>query len=87
MENILTAQDLKTKGAQILQKMTKKFDEVFITVRGKSALVVLSMESYQALRDCELEAALYESKKALAEGDYKVQTIQQHIAEVKEWLQ
>ena len=50
MNNILTAQELKTKGAQILSEKTKKFKEVVVTVRGKNAYVVLTMEQYGHLR-------------------------------------
>lgn len=34
-------------------------DELIITVRGKESYVVMNMEHYNYLRECELEAALH----------------------------
>ena len=41
---------------------------VIITVRGKNKYVVLPIEKYNYLRECELETALLETKKDIKEG-------------------
>ena len=83
MNNILTAQELKTKGAQIIQKKLKDFQEVAISVRGKNTYVVMTMEQYNYLIKCELEAAILETKNDLAKGRYKIQTVKEHLKDLK----
>ena len=63
MSNIVTANDLKTKGVSIIDKITSESGEAIITVRGKNKYVVLSLEEYNQLREYELEAAIKESEE------------------------
>lgn len=72
MFNSITANELKVKGVSILDQITSEQNEAIITVRGKSKYVVLSMEEYNYLRECELEAALIESKKDLENNNFNV---------------
>lgn len=83
MNNTLTAQELKIKGAQILKERMKKSDELIISVRGKNSYVVLSMKQYDHLRRCELEAALHESRADFKHGKFSVKTVKQHIKDLK----
>lgn len=83
MNNTLTAQELKVKGAQILKEKMKKTDELIITVRGKNSYVVLSMKQYEHLRQCELEAAVTESQSDLQEGKFTIKSVKQHIKDLK----
>ena len=83
MNNTITAQELKTKGSQILGQKTKKDSEAFITVRGEKSYVVLTMSKYNYLRECELEAALKESEADLAAGRYKIKSPADHIKDLK----
>ncbi len=66
----ITANDLKTKGIPILENSLANQDEAIITVRGKPRYVVMTIEHYDHLRDCELEAALHEVKADLAAGRF-----------------
>lgn len=83
MDNTVTAQELKTKGASVLKERTKADSEAFITVRGEKSYVVLTIDKYNFLRECELEAALKESEADLADGKYTVQSVEEHIMDVK----
>ena len=83
MNNIITAQELKTRGSQILEEKTKKDKEAFITVRGETSYVVLTMSKYHYLCDCELEAALKESEADIAAGRFKIMTPEEHIKALK----
>jgi PHD/YefM family antitoxin component YafN of YafNO toxin-antitoxin module len=83
MNNTITAQELKTRGSQILEEKTKKDKEAFITVRGEKSYVVLTISKYNYLRDCELEAALKESEADLAAGRFKIMTPEEHIKALK----
>ncbi len=82
MTQTITANDLKTKGISILNDETSDGDEVIITVRGKNKYVVLSMEKYNYLRECELEAALHESKKDIKEGKVFKESVEKHIKRI-----
>lgn len=82
MAQIITANDLKTKGVSILEKEAEDGTEVIITVRGKNKYVVLPIEKYNYLRECELEAALLEAKKDVKEGKYVKERIEKHIKRI-----
>jgi prevent-host-death family protein len=82
MAQIITANDLKIKGISILNEETEDGYEVIITVRGKSKYVVLPIEQYNYLRECELEAALHEAKKDLKEGKIVKESVDKHIKRI-----
>lgn len=79
MANIITANDLKTKGVSILDKETSDETEVIVSVRGKNKYVVVPIEKYNYLRECELEAALQSSKKDIKEGKFVRESVEKHI--------
>lgn len=83
MDNILTAQELKTKGAQILKEKIKKNAEVIISVRGEKSYVVMSLDQYNHLKEVELEAAIARTEKDIATGKYKKQTVEEHLKDLK----
>ena len=82
MAQIITANELKTRGISILNEETSEGDEVIITVRGKSKYVVLPMEKYNYLRECELEAALRETRKDIKEGKIFKESVHKHIKRI-----
>jgi len=82
MAQTITANDLKTKGVTILNDETADGAEVIITVRGKNKFVVLPIEKYNYLRECELEAALLESKRDIKEGKFIKEPIEKHIKRI-----
>ena len=82
MAHSITANDLKTKGISILNEETSAGDEVIITVRGKNKYVVLPIEKYNYLRECELEAALHEARKEIKDGKYHKESVEQHIKRI-----
>ncbi|RPI74431.1 MAG: type II toxin-antitoxin system prevent-host-death family antitoxin [Desulfobacteraceae bacterium] len=82
MPQIITANELKTKGVSILNDETSADAEVIITVRGKNKYVVLPIEKYNYLRECELEAALLESKKDIKEGKFVKESVEKHIKRI-----
>jgi hypothetical protein len=76
----LTANDLKTRGVAAIEESLANDSEVVISVRGKSRFVVMDVAHYNYLRECELDAAIAQSKADLAEGRFIVETAQQHAA-------
>ncbi len=82
MVKILTANELKQKGATALKNATSDNNEVIITVRGKSEYVVLPISLYNHLRENELEIALIESKKDVEDGKFIEETVEEHIRKI-----
>ena len=83
MGNIITANELKTKGVSILKKATEKNNEAIISVRGKNKYVVLPFKYYNRLRECELEAALIETKADLKKGRIIRESVKSHMKRIK----
>jgi len=83
MINSITANEIKTRGVSAITEATKNGQEVFISVRGKNRYVVLSIDTYNHLRKCELEAALIETHNDLKSGNYITESINNHIQRIK----
>jgi PHD/YefM family antitoxin component YafN of YafNO toxin-antitoxin module len=82
MGTIITANELKTKGVAALDKAACSGEETIISVRGKNRFVVLPIEQYSYLRECELETALREAKDDLARGKVKKETVEKHVKRI-----
>ena len=82
MTRILTANELKIKGVSAIKKATKDNVEALITVRGKTEYIVLPIEKYNHLRECELEVAVMESKKDLENGRFVEESVEDHIKRI-----
>jgi len=57
--NTIAANLLKTKGVSAIESKLADAQELIVTVRGKEKYVIMEMEKYNHLRECELEAALH----------------------------
>ncbi len=79
----IAANDLKTKGVSVLENMLEKLDEVLISVRGKNKYVVVDMERYNYLRECELLQVLKETKEEIQNGEYDTMSVSEHIKELE----
>jgi len=77
--NSISANDLKTKGVSAIERALEDQPEVILTVRGQPKYVVMSHEQYAHLRECELEAALAESKADLDGGRFVKESVEEHI--------
>ena len=82
MANVLTANELKTKGVSRLEELTAAGEEAIISVRGKHRFVVVSIEQYNHLRECELEAALAETERDIAAGNTVQESIEDHVKRI-----
>jgi len=82
MVQVITANELKTKGVSIINEETSDGNEVIITVRGKSKFIILPIEKYNYLRECELEAALREAKKDIEEGRFIKESVEKHVKRI-----
>jgi len=82
MNNRIAANDLKTKGIRAISEIIEIADEVIISVRGKNKFVVLSIESYNHLRECELESALSEVQNDIRNGNFVVESVDKHMKRI-----
>ena len=79
----ISANDLKTKGVKGIEDALLDQSEASLTVRGQVKYVVMSNAQYQHLRECELEAALAESRADLEAGRFVKETVAKHIQRIK----
>ncbi len=82
MSNIITANDLKTRGVSAIDMVVEESEEAVVTVRGKNKYVVIPIEKYNYYRECELEAAINETRKELEQGKYVAETVDEHIKRI-----
>jgi prevent-host-death family protein len=82
MSHVITANEVKTKGVSVLDKAIDTGDEIIISVRGKNRFVVLPIEKYNYLRNCELEAAIHEVRDDLKKGRMRKESVQKHIKRI-----
>jgi PHD/YefM family antitoxin component YafN of YafNO toxin-antitoxin module len=79
----VTANDLKTKGIAAIEAALAERQEVIVSVRGKDRFVVMEIEQYHHLRECELEAALAETRADIKAGRFVKESPAAHVKRVK----
>ena len=80
----ITANDLKTRGIAAIEAMLGDGrTEAVVSVRGADRYVVMELAHYQHLRECELEAALAESRADIAAGRFVVESPEAHLARLQ----
>ena len=84
MMRSIAANELKVKGVSSIEAALKDEEEAVISVRGKERYVVMDIETYNRLRVCELEAALYEARREIAEGKGIEETVEEHLDRLKQ---
>jgi hypothetical protein len=77
---VITANDLKTRGIAAIEASLAGQPEATITVRGADRFVVMGVEHYNYLRECELEAALAQTRADLAAGRAVNESPAAHVA-------
>ena len=82
----LTANDLKVRGIAAIESALAEQTEATISVRGKDRFVVMDMAQYHYLRECELEAALIQSRADLAAGRALQESAQDHMVRLDAML-
>ena len=80
----IPANELKTKGVASIDAALAEQEEAIISVRGKDRYVVIDLETYNRLRVCELEAALFQAKREIAEGKGIEESVDEHLARLRQ---
>ena len=83
---MIAANDLKTQGVGAIDKALADHLEAPISVRGRVKYVVMKADQYHHLRECELEAALAETRADLAAGDFVRQSAAEHVRRMMEQI-
>ena len=83
---MICANDLKTKGISAIEFALSTSTEAVVQVRGKDKFVVMDMAQYHYLRECELEAAVIQSRADLAAGRALQESAQDHMARLDAML-
>ena len=83
---IVSANDIKTKGVSLLDKLFESAREVIINVRGKNKYVVIDIERYKNLRTLELDRLYDETMQEIKEGRFKTQSVEEHLNELRDAL-
>ena len=76
----ISANQLKTQGVSAIAEALTHSPEAAVSVRGKDRYVVMSIEHYHHLRECELAAALAESQADISAGRVHVESVAAHLA-------
>lgn len=79
----ISANELKTKGVAAIEAMLSQHSEAVVSVRGKDRFVVMGIAQYNYLRECELEAALAETRADMAAGRAVQESAEAHLARLK----
>ena len=80
----ITANDLKTRGIAAIEAMLGDGrTEAVVSVRGADRYVVMELAHYQHLRECQLVAALAESRADIAAGRFVVESPEDHLARLQ----
>ena len=75
----LNANDLKIRGVTAIAEALSEQTEALVAVRGKPTYVVMKLEQYQYLRECELDVALAEARADLAAGRVTRESAEAHL--------
>lgn len=75
----ISANDLKTKGISAIEFTLSTATEAIVSMRGKDKFVVMNMAHYHYLRECELDAALAETRAELAAGRTVQESPEAHL--------
>lgn len=75
----ISANELKTRGVSAIADALADAPDALVSVRGKDRFVVMDIEHYQYLRECELTAALAESQADIATGRFVVESVDAHL--------
>lgn len=80
----ISANTLKTQGVSAIADALADAPEAVVSVRGKDRYVVMEMDHYHYLRECELAAALAESQADLSAGRFVRESVDAHMARLAE---
>lgn len=79
---LISANELKTKGVAFIEKSLQADEEVFVSVRGKTKFVMLTVDEYERLKESELETAIRDAEEDYRKKRYTVDTAEKHFKKI-----
>lgn len=79
----IPANELKIKGISAVEAALENDSEAVISVRGKPRFVVMAIKEFERLREAEIFAAWKEGRLAESNGEYVVESAEEHIARLE----
>jgi prevent-host-death family protein len=79
----ISANELKTKGVAVIEATLADHTEAIVSVRGKERFVIMDIAHYHYLRECELDAALAETRADLSAGRSVTESPEAHLARLE----
>ena len=79
----IPANELKVRGVASIDAVLAEYDEAVISVRGKERYVVMDLETYNRLRVCELDAALYQARREIDKGQGIEESVDEHLVRLR----
>lgn len=79
----INANELKTRGVTAIENALQGYTDVAISVRGKTRYVVVDIDYFQHLRECELDSAYLAVKADIEAGNFVTETAEEHIARIR----
>lgn len=81
----ISANDLKIRGVSAIEAALEKELEAIVSVRGKDRFVVMDLDHYHYLRECELEAALAQSRSDIEAGRFVKGSPEEHLERLRDF--
>ena len=79
----LTATDLKKHGVSAIETALAKQSVAIISVHSKTRYVVMDIAEYNYFCECELDAAIAQSRIEIAAGQYTTESVAEHMASLE----
>ncbi len=83
---IITANELKTRGVSDIERLLKDEQTVVISVRGQPRYVIMDIEHYDHLQECEIASAWERGQEDIAAGRYRRESAEEHRIRLKREL-
>lgn len=78
--HFIPANDLTTKGIKVIKQGLQHQPQACISEHGVGKYVVMTVEHYQYLQECELDSAIAQSRADIAAGRYVEESVADHLA-------
>ncbi len=76
---IISANDIKTKGLSKIEKTIEEGNEVFISKRGKTKFVLLSLKEYERLKEADIFKAISDAENDYKNGKFIIESSEEHF--------
>ncbi|WP_129125802.1 type II toxin-antitoxin system Phd/YefM family antitoxin [Geomonas oryzae] len=80
----INEEEIEANGITALEAALMTETTAIISVHGKGRFVVMHLDHFLYLKECELEAALAQNKEDIAAGRFVISSTEEHLKRLKE---